>query len=61
MGDHAYNLGFSDDRRGDAYMNSLQPLLASCPWFPIIGNHEKYDGDFDGFSNIHIYYFHSIV
>ena len=45
MGDHAYNLGFSDDRRGDAYMNSLQPLLASCPWFPVIGNHEASDGD----------------
>ena len=33
------------DRRGDAYMNSMQPALATCPWFPIIGNHESDDGD----------------
>ena len=24
MGDHAYDLGFSGDRRGDAYMNAYQ-------------------------------------
>ena len=30
MGDHAYNLGYSGDRRGDAYMNAMQPLLATC-------------------------------
>ena len=40
MGDHCYDLGVSDDRRGDAYMNAFQPLLTSLPWFPIIGNHE---------------------
>jgi hypothetical protein len=45
MGDHAYNIGFADDRRGDAYMNAMQPLLAGCPWFPVIGNHEASDGD----------------
>jgi len=45
MGDHAYDLGFSGDRRGDAYMNSLQPLLARCPWYPVVGNHEASDGD----------------
>lgn len=45
MGDHAYDLGYSGDRRGDAYMNALQPLLASCPWYPIVGNHEADDGD----------------
>ena len=27
-----------DDRKGDAYMNAMQPLLATCPWIPIIGN-----------------------
>jgi hypothetical protein len=26
-------------------MNSFQPVLASCPWIPIIGNHEHNDGD----------------
>ena len=36
MGDHAYDLGYSGDRRGDAYMNALQPLLSSCPWLPIM-------------------------
>ena len=45
MGDHCYNLGMEDDRKGDAYMNALQPLLATCPWIPIIGNHEGADGD----------------
>jgi hypothetical protein len=45
MGDHCYNLGFDDDRRGDAYMNAWQPALAQVPWFPIIGNHEASDGD----------------
>eukprot|EP00729_Bicosta_minor_P009103 gene9103-12667_t len=45
MGDHCYNLGFSNDNRGDAYMNAFQPALATVPWFPIIGNHESSDGD----------------
>merc|ERR1712232_179422 len=45
MGDHAYDLGYSGDRRGDAYMNVFQPVLQSCPWLPIIGNHEADDGD----------------
>ena len=38
MGDHCYDLGMQDDRKGDAYMNALQPLTATCPWIPIIGN-----------------------
>ena len=45
MGDHAYNLGYSGDRRGDAYMNAMQPLLSGCAWYPVIGNHEASDGD----------------
>ena len=45
MGDHAYDVGMEDARKGDAYMNALQPLLATCPWIPIIGNHEVSDGD----------------
>jgi hypothetical protein len=40
MGDHGYNIGNVDGRRGDAYMNGYQRALASCPWVPIIGNHE---------------------
>ena len=32
-------------RRGDAYMNAFQRVIANCPWFPIIGNHEANDGD----------------
>ena len=45
QGDHCYNLGEADDRRGDAYMNAMQPLLSVCPWIPVIGNHEVEDGD----------------
>ena len=37
MGDHAYNIGNVNGRRGDAYMNGYQQALASCPWVPIIG------------------------
>lgn len=40
MGDHAYDLGMNDDHRGDAYMNGLAPATATCPWLPVIGNHE---------------------
>eukprot|EP01043_Picozoa_sp_COSAG02_P045689 COSAG02_NODE_4205_length_5628_cov_3.597938_4_plen_523_part_00 len=45
MGDHAYNLGQVDDRRGDAYMNGIAPATSTCPWVPVIGNHEASDGD----------------
>ena len=45
MGDHAYDMAYAGDRRGDAYMNSFEPTIASCPWLPIIGNHESDDGD----------------
>ena len=42
MGDHCYNMGDQDDFRGDAYMNAFsQAVLASCPWMPVIGNHES--------------------
>ena len=34
-----------DGTKGDAYMNALQPLTATCPWIPVIGNHERHDGD----------------
>jgi len=45
MGDHAYDMGNGGDRRGDAYMNTFQAALATCPWIPVIGNHEANDGD----------------
>jgi hypothetical protein len=45
MGDHAYDLGQVDDRRGDAYMNGIAPATSTCPWVPVIGNHEASDGD----------------
>ena len=42
-GDHCYDLQMEDDRKGDAYMNAMQPLTATCPWIPIVGNHEGSD------------------
>lgn len=45
MGDHAYDMANAGDKRGDSYMNAFQGVLASCPWVPIIGNHEGNDGD----------------
>lgn len=45
MGDHAYDLGQVDDHRGDAYMNGIAPAVSTCPWVPVIGNHEASDGD----------------
>lgn len=44
MGDHSYNEGESDETRADGYMSAWQPVLANCPWMPIVGNHEYYDG-----------------
>ena len=41
----ADNLGGDDDRRGDGYMEAYEPILASIPWLPIVGNHEFLDGD----------------
>ena len=42
MGDHAYNEGQSDERRGDGYMSAFQPTLANCFWVPIVGNHGEF-------------------
>eukprot|EP00756_Hemistasia_phaeocysticola_P023628 Hpha_TRINITY_DN15904_c0_g2::TRINITY_DN15904_c0_g2_i2::g.74114::m.74114 len=44
MGDHAYNQGDSDERRADGYFNAFQQTIASCPWMPVVGNHEYYAG-----------------
>ena len=37
IGDHCYNLGGEDERRGDAYMDAYQPVIAKTPWLPIVG------------------------
>mmetsp|Transcript_17259 Transcript_17259/g.44979 ORF Transcript_17259/g.44979 Transcript_17259/m.44979 type:complete len:583 (+) Transcript_17259:71-1819(+) len=53
MGDHAYNFNMANGLRGDAYMNSYQPVLSQCLWMPVIGNHEGSDGDhFNRYLNI---------
>ena len=44
MGDHAYNEGDQDERRADGYFQAFQSVLASCPWMPVVGNHEFYAG-----------------
>jgi phosphodiesterase/alkaline phosphatase D-like protein len=41
MGDHCYNMGDGNDYHGDAYMQAFQGALATCPWLPVIGNHES--------------------
>eukprot|EP00940_MAST-03C_sp_MAST-3C-sp2_P001556 g1556.t1 len=45
MGDHAYDMGNGNSKRGDAYLNAYAPSLSACPWIPVIGNHEANDGD----------------
>jgi hypothetical protein len=45
MGDHVYFWEDSDNKRGDAYMNAFQPTLSTCPWIPLLGNHEYNDAD----------------
>mmetsp|Transcript_68242 Transcript_68242/g.118884 ORF Transcript_68242/g.118884 Transcript_68242/m.118884 type:complete len:602 (-) Transcript_68242:186-1991(-) len=45
IGDHAYNEGGDDEARGDAYMNMYQHIISQCPWVPVVGNHEYYDGE----------------
>ena len=37
MGDHAYSIGEGDERRDDAYMAAFEPVIANCPWMPIVG------------------------
>lgn len=44
LGDHCYDLSMGDDLHGDAYMQAFQPTLATCPWLPVIGNHESTSG-----------------
>jgi len=34
-------MGDGNDYHGDAYMNAFQDVIASCPWLPVIGNHES--------------------
>ena len=44
LGDLAYNEGDDDERRGDGFMSAFQPVLASVPWMPVVGNHEYASG-----------------
>lgn len=38
----AYNMGDDGDARGDSYMNAFSTAaIASCPFIPVIGNHES--------------------
>lgn len=54
MGDHVYYWPLQEHGRGDAYMNAFQPTIESCPWVPIIGNHEyaAADPDAERFTNM---------
>lgn len=45
LGDHCYDLSMGNDLHGDAYMNAFEPVLSSCPWLPVIGNHESTSGN----------------
>ena len=47
LGDIAYNLSSQSGKRGDSYMNTVQPFAASIPYMVTAGNHE----DFNNFSN----------
>lgn len=38
-------MGNGNSKRGDAYLNAYSPTVATCPWIPVIGNHEANDGD----------------
>jgi hypothetical protein len=44
LGDHAYDWARGDMKRGDGYMDALEPVISTIPWLPVIGNHEYYDG-----------------
>jgi hypothetical protein len=35
MGDHAYNQGDDDERRGDGYMSAFSKTINHVPWMPI--------------------------
>jgi hypothetical protein len=41
VGDFAYDLHSEEGRRGDVFMNSLQPLAAYVPYIGIAGDHER--------------------
>ena len=59
MGDHAYNIGEDDEARGNGYMQAYDRVLSDahealedvgkngfgCPFMPIVGNHEIFDGE----------------
>lgn len=44
-GDHAYNEGESDEKRGDGYMSAWQRALSNCTWAPVVGTPSGSDYD----------------
>jgi len=43
VGDISYDLFHNDNRHGDDYMNTIQPVASRIPYMVIAGNHEKGD------------------
>ena len=41
IGDMAYDLNNDEGRRGDVFMNSIEPVSAYLPYMTCLGNHEK--------------------
>ena len=41
LGDFAYDLHSESGRRGDVFLNALQPLAAYVPYVGIVGDHER--------------------
>ena len=37
LGDHCYNLGMGNMKRGDGYMDAFEPVISELPWLPVIG------------------------
>uniref|UniRef100_A0A1I7RWE2 Purple acid phosphatase n=1 Tax=Bursaphelenchus xylophilus TaxID=6326 RepID=A0A1I7RWE2_BURXY len=53
IGDLAYNLQTNQGRRGDQFMNMIEPIVAYVPFMVIPGNHED---DGENFANLRYRY-----
>lgn len=47
IGDIAYDLGSDGGRRGDKFLNAIQPMAAHVPYMTIPGDHELFPGSKD--------------